>query len=123
MHKSTKTFSDFQKAIIVTDWWCGKDGCEIHYDYNGKELSIQPNPETGAKLLASIGAVEEAQLEGDDVWVKVNVETPSGDEKGVWIPWEQFVLSYNLSQHEAINCAAWHEAEKHFQTLVKGGRI
>lgn len=115
-----KTFSDFQKTITVTDWYCGKDGLEIHYHTGEKELSIMPNPETGAKLLESIGVLEASQLEGDDVWVQVMVDGPAG-EKAVWIPWEQFTLSFDLSQYEAINCAAWHESEKHFQSLLKMG--
>jgi hypothetical protein len=113
-----KTFSDFQKQIIVTDWCCGKDGIDINYEYNGKELSLLPSVASAVKMLEFIGAIEEAGFENDTWFVSVEIELQGAKPKAVWIEYEQFLLTYNFSQSEAIDCAAYHEGEKQMQTIL-----
>ena len=112
-----RTFSDFQKQITVIEWWCGKDGIEIHYDFDGKELSLIATPEQACNILEGIGAIEGHGFENDTHFVRVEIELQGTAAKSVWIEWDQFILSYSFSQLDAINCAAWHEGEKFYQSF------
>jgi hypothetical protein len=106
-------FYNLKHTIKVTEYYCGRDGIQIAYEYAGKEKTVvTPTIEHAAKLLKQIGVIEDYRGSGNLVAVEVEYEDSiTGEPRLTQMPYEDFIMGFGLSQKDAIRIVEHIEEE------------
>src|SRR5688572_13070119 len=115
------TTHQLRKEITVTGWHLGTDGVSVNYTHSkSSQHSIDKNiritPENVVRHLDGIGSID--SWEGDPFVI-------------YWVPddfclkqtWDEFVLSYNFTQWDALNIVINYELEKATEEDIDKGDI
>jgi hypothetical protein len=110
-----------QDHLTVCSCYLDSEGIEIKYTLAGEPGRMKLSPKEASKVLVDLELVRDRELTEGTAWLLVEVDTPAGSIKPVWMHWEHWATQEVIGPVWAKRIAIRHiedEELKHALWLV-----